>query len=425
MPCKNQNPTDSDSCSATHCVHLFSQVYVDNLGFYQPCCHFRSKVTQDLNSWNHVTDMSPKEYLNSEEMKDFRRRCNEGEKLPECTHCFDLESLGAESMRVRDNRLFHQRRQAAGNAIEQDHLLSLDFRAGNLCNLGCVMCAPSASSKLDALWSQHGADKFARNGSTMSDYQLRVNVKDWYQDPQLYEKIVEGSEHLVQLSLIGGEPLASTHNLKLLKALKPRGKKLYLEITSNGSLVTPEIIELLKPFNTYFKFSMDGIHEVCEYIRYPSDFSVLESKLDLLLQNQISTGIISTISVLNLMNVKAHYLWTRKKAEQHEQKLYFYLANFVHEPDHLNVAHLPENLRQPALEQIHWIQQSLTDSPSPYLETAGTEKALLQYLKQSQGDPEVLRNGWKYIEFYDQVRGTAWQNIAPYLKDVISVGSQI
>lgn len=409
-----------DKVSESHCVHMFTQVHVDNLGFYSPCCHFRSKLRVELDDLTHVTDCSPSEYLNSMEMVEFRKRVNAGEQIPECSHCFDLEEKGSASMRTQDNQIFRSRMNQAGTLPEGKQLLSLDFRAGNLCNFGCVTCSPFASSKLDSLWKQHGAENFAREGTTMGQYNLRVNVVDWYKNPELFDVITSECENIQQLTLVGGEPLASPENLRLLKSLKHRGKDLRLEVSSNGSLISPEIIEILENFQTYFKFSMDGIDDVCEYIRYPADFQVLENNVEMLLDSEIKTGIIVTISVLNLMNLKEQYLWARDKAEKKQNHLIFYMANFVHMPEHLSVAHLPDQLKQKAKMQVEWIQNDLKFNPSNFISTYGSESSLLLFLKNSSEAPEKIRNGWKYIEYYDKVRGTDWKNIAGYLEEVIN-----
>lgn len=405
--------------SSTYCVHLFSQVYIDNLGFYAPCCHFRNKMIVDRNNLQHVTEISPTQYLNSEEMQEFRTQCNENIEIPECQHCFQLEKSGSQSMRLQDNKFFEHRKLRSGSRAKNKELLSLDFRAGNLCNLGCISCAPSASSKLDSLWTQYGAENFAKDGCTMKEYNLRVNVTDWYKDPTLFESISRECENIEQLTLVGGEPLASSENLKLLKALRYRGKSLQLEVSSNGSLINSEVLDLLESFQTYFKFSMDGVYEVCEYIRYPADFDVLEKNLNQLLSRDIEAGLIVTVSVLNLMNIKDQYLWARKKADHHQRKLYFYMANFVHQPDHLCAAHLPRELKLRAIDQLLWIKNDLESNPSDFLITLGSESSLINFLENSNEAPEKIQAGWKFVEYYDKVRGNSWRSVAPYLKQLI------
>lgn len=401
--------------SKTYCVNLFSQVYVDNLGYLHPCCLFDSDAWEPP-AQHHISRTSPEDFLAGEFMQSLRDLATKGTSVPGCSACYSQESVGTKSLRQYDNEFASWKVRDP----KQTSLTSLDLRGGNLCNFACQTCSPYASSKLDSLWREHGSENFSSTDRSMD---LRISdeeEKQWLTKPQTLDNLVKLGQSLKGLSLAGGEPMLNPVLISLLKFLRPRQKSLRLEVISNGSIVTDEIIELLENFDTLFRFSMDGIGKTCEYIRFPCKFTELEKNLDRLLNSKIKVVIVSTVSVFNLLNLKEQYLWLREKARAHKKDIYFLLSNIVHSPEHMDVLHMDSNTRVKAISLLQEVSELQKDKVPFGIETGGSEQQLINYLKSDTGNPGKIQNGWKYVEYYDRIRGNSWKTVAPWMLSTLS-----
>ena len=404
---------DNSEISPTYCVNLFSQVATETLGYLVPCCQFEGDIMKSEWTRFHLENTSAKEFFNSEPIKEMRRKASCGEKIDGCRKCYELESSGIKSMRQRDNQEQQETVGKVGTKEHQDVIYSFDFRAGNICNLGCVMCNPSTSSKLDSLFTEHGAKSFSPKFQTLNDLGPIYDFKGWSKNDELIEPLLEDIEQVTRLWLMGGEPLLNKSSFRLLDRLKDKGKDLELEISTNVTIMNDEILEKLKRFNTRIKCSIDGTGSVLNYIRYPADGSEIEANLIKIIESDIPFDVVYTVNVLNIFEIENFVYWLNGLGEKAGKSISLGLANIVIYPDYLDIRNLPSEVKVRATEELKALL-----SMQKGLRRVDFENgvySVIDFLNQD-GDFEVLKSGWKYLEKFDEVRGLNWKNIVPQLE---------
>ena len=398
--------------SKTYCVHLFSQVATDNLGYLRPCCQNEIGVFNKNKQRIHLEMMTPMEFFNSDPIKDMRRKASSGERIEGCQSCYDMEDNGVTSMRQRDNEKYQWIIEEVGDKIDQPKIHSLDFRAGNLCNLGCVMCGPSASSKLDKLFKEHGSATFSYFHENMDEFRQDHDIRTWYKNPEIIEGILNDTREISKLWLLGGEPLYNDVNFRLLDRLKGKGKDLELEVSTNVTRVSPEIIETLEHFKTVLKCSIDGTGATSDYIRFPSKFSEIEENLIALAKARLKLELVFTVSALNIFNIGEFCHWLQELGDKHNRVFDVGFSNIVTAPNYLDPRNLPADLKDEAINAIKSIAGEVESGGR--VRTWGTLDHLAEFTA-SDGDFQIMKDGWKYLDNFDKHRGNDWRAAAPKL----------
>jgi organic radical activating enzyme len=187
---------------------------------------------------------------------DIRQSVIDDKQHPSCQSCWAREASGDVNSRrsiYQYDDFFHDL-----NAADSFQLEHLDLRWSNTCNLNCVYCGPSLSSKWVDL---RGMTQKFRIFPTVSDEDL-INLKF--------------------LQLAGGEPFLIKENFDLLERLLKINPSIKIEVTTNLTLIgTSKIYQLLKNFdNVTFVISFESIGRRFEYIRNGAKWSEFRSNLD-------------------------------------------------------------------------------------------------------------------------------------------------
>jgi MoaA/NifB/PqqE/SkfB family radical SAM enzyme len=135
--------------SSTFCIYPWDHLATLTDGSIVPCC-----VAVNDRSMS-VRNTSFKEAWNSSKMRDMRKDMLAGKTVDACSRCYEEESCGIESHRVLSNRFYENMLGSFDSLIDatkpDGHLSSpiksVDLRLANNCNLQCVMCAPTESTK--------------------------------------------------------------------------------------------------------------------------------------------------------------------------------------------------------------------------------------------------------------------------------------
>jgi sulfatase maturation enzyme AslB (radical SAM superfamily) len=151
---------------------------------------------------------------------------------------------------------------------------------------------------------------------------------------------------------MGGEPLYSDQNVECLRYLidnHPNCKQLKIRYSSNGSIYpSDEVQALWKKFKrVVLNFSLDGVGERFDYLRWPLKWYRVERTIDQLIKNtDITVNIFSTINPLNVLYFNEIDTWAKETIPA---------DRFLH-PDRpvkhnrcfnpLDLEHAPEELRE-------------------------------------------------------------------------------
>jgi len=277
-------------------------------GFIRMCCMtnvapFSFLTKENGDNYNAKTDEIPR---NHEYYKLIRSKMLSGERPKMCRQCWVMEDSGMVSNRVAANIHFYpEMAEMASELTKQDGTINpkdfpikyYDLRLGNLCNSRCIICNENNSS----MWGK---------------------VIDWSDgklDTPYLKELIENAEHIDRIYLTGGEPMISKNNWQLLDLLIEKGysKNIHLDYNSNGVLMKKEFLEKWKHFkNVGIGFSIDGIGEVYEKIRYPSKWESIAKNLQLFNDfagENTHASFAMTILSLNILNVIDLFKWYYNK----------------------------------------------------------------------------------------------------------------
>lgn len=279
-----------------YCPLMWQQVATTTEGNFRPCCNFqwqeKNEESHFSQGWNNIKDV----------LNPFKEQMNKSIKIKECNYCWDLESKGQDSTRTIALRYMEN---------TTDTIKRIDYKLGNLCNLGCRMCEPFSSSVLqneilnnaDIEWLQ--ADKESAN----YDY----NKRTWF--VTALEQALEFPE-IDTMKFTGGEPFSIPEVQDFLKQF-PRKETTEVQFVTNALLINDKRIELLKKFKrVHLTVSCDGIEDLYEYIRWPGKWEKFESKYLQLVNEGFDITVGITVSAFNIYYMPEILDYFYKKDQQ-------------------------------------------------------------------------------------------------------------
>lgn len=288
-----------------------------------PCCRFH----------NRFLAPGDKENINTYDatFADVRETMMRDEWHPGCYKCKADEDAGKTSMRTEADQFF-----AEFNDIPK--LEYLEITVGRLCNLACITCGPEFSTKWDDdtvalnLQSQDFIDKLKQN-----------------QELDLDNLDVDLLKDLKHIKVTGGEPFLHKQFLRFVVKLAKIGlaPQIHIEIFTNCTWwpAKTDYDALLQFKKISINASIDGIGEINDFLRYPSQWDKVESTLDkwIALREQFG-GVdsekveVKTATTINVVN--AVYMYEFMNWARFNKNIEVVLQN-VYEPNYLSISHWP------------------------------------------------------------------------------------
>jgi sulfatase maturation enzyme AslB (radical SAM superfamily) len=245
-----------------------------------------------------IQSNSLEEVWNSEKMLAVRKQILSGEKPDVCRPCFDLEDQGVESLRQRHvNGVIPEARinlyPTALDQLREDYTMPFEFptmeiKINNLCNLKCRMCNPLDSTSWQD-WDVVKPFYEKENNYLVPTIAKLVRKPGQYIGPfedtdhwwESFEKLLP---HFRRVEFAGGEPLMDPQHYKILDMLKPYGKNIEIKYATNATTLGITKGRTIHDYWPYFRsvavnVSIDGIHDVYNYIRGNGDFSQIETNI--------------------------------------------------------------------------------------------------------------------------------------------------
>lgn len=154
------------------------------------------------------------------------------------------------------------------------------FNPGNICNLACVTCGPSASSR----WKHECGLPIPKGNPVDLDL-----------------GILEDAKNLKSIVIGGGEPVLNFSTETFLKNANPEQDIL---VHFNGTVLPgPDFLTASSRFeNIRYCFSLDGVGDRFEYLRWPARWSQVVKNILFLVDtapDNIQFSVNTTISQLN------------------------------------------------------------------------------------------------------------------------------
>jgi len=268
-------------------------------------------LTEEYNSIldkEELKGLSPYDIFHHEKFQDLRKNLLNNKRDPRCSTCWNQEDKGIMSHRMYTRWQFPEE-------FKTD-LKEIDISLSNKCNLACRMCNVGSSHQIaedvDKLKKNKKFEMFeiAANNS-LNSHNLPRNVNENY----LIQWIYKNTDKIKIFKASGGEPLYDNNIINLLQKFVNTGnsKETELCLTTNGMLITNDIIKLMNKFKIQrHSFSIDGVDSTYDYIRHKSNFLTLEKNLKQWYKNSTNLYAINVnfvLSALNLGNIVDFLEW--------------------------------------------------------------------------------------------------------------------
>lgn len=400
--------------SKTFCIlpWIHAATYTDGSALL--CCVAKNSGNLNLNN------MTVKEVWNSQHFKNARLSMLAGEQFSACDHCYKEESSGIKSHRINENNLWSRELGAdylqdlvdntnPDGSVNND-LITIDLRLGNTCNLQCLMCRPVDSSKwvkdakiltntlkTEAKWDwKHKLENYSTNNF------------EWYKNEEFWISFFESASDIKHIIFGGGEPLYIKEHKEIIKQLVDRGlsKNIELRYHTNGTIYNQEIVDLWEHFkHVEVMISLDGYNEVNSYIRYPSEWNVIEKNLELYdnTSEKIDPKILCTVQAININFLPEFADWLlsknyKKISKKHHGGLFH--PGILHWPQYLCVKVLPEDAKIQ-------ISKKLLDYASRHPDILQLQKfkSLVEFMN-SEDTSSMLPQTIDYLDNIDDLHAT-------------------
>ena len=265
------------------------------------------------------------------------------------------------------------------DGIPDSKIAWLDIQADITCNGGCLICGPWNSSYWQSELARYGEFQVSKTVNT-----LKQNVE------KIFDTLDVSELKLIQF--LGGEPFLSDVDKFALPYIK-NPEQCEIKYTTNGS-VYPQAdrIQRWEDFKSVLiNFSIDGIGERFEYLRYPLKWNKVHDNVRRLIDNtgdNVRFHINHTLTPLNIFYYNEFEQWVDKT---------FPKNRFVGVHAHsaygvMSVSSSGAKLRE-KIKQVYGAEHNLT--------------------KMLEDNPRTNNEFWKYIATWDRRRSQRWQLAFP------------
>lgn len=358
-------------------IHAVYNPYDPNKekGRILPCCRFNSRASVETEDVNDPLE-------NSELFKKIQHELSNGIKSVGCERCWKDENIGEESYRQGSNR--HFKHLIDSGQYKEKKLRYLEITPSNLCNLACRSCSSNFSSKWVPIDNFIASDRQKKS----------VAFTDW---------TTLDLSNLIELKLMGGEPMMLESNRRLLKFLQEKNKlkDIHLHfITNLTKSLSDEWKELLMECRRVSIFvSIDGIGNLNEYIRSGSSWKTTEKNLLSIIEfSKVNTSIIvSSNSVISLFNVNKTL-----ELESYFQKLGIrYFLDTTSFPTHIDCKILPDSIKNKLIE-------------------IGVPKLIEKNLLEKKENPKIVQNFFDNIDKLDRYHKKHFREYNPEMYELLA-----
>ena len=316
------------------CPMPWGAIYIDPTGSVDHCCI-------SYNSLGNVKENTLSEIVGTKKNIAIKSDMLDGKKSAGCYKCYSPDG-GSGGDYLRNTQLRQFENWLPDFSIydnpENFQLQYADLRMRNTCNYACVYCGPVFSSTWAAELKQ-----FVNTDNTS----INTVLEFFYDNISTIKKVY----------LAGGEPLLIKENELLLERLLEVNPDCTLLVNTNLSVIEGNrIFELLTKFNSvHWLISVDDIEQRYNYIRYPGNWDLFSSNLDILTRTAPQTHLILFNMVYTGLNAKSIFNCVR----------FLLNSGYAKNPEFINLSYVngghvptwldPRVLPAPYLDQVRLI----------------------------------------------------------------------
>ena len=241
--------------------------------------------------------------------------------------------------------------------------------------------------------------------------------------------------NMKQLYFAGGENTIIPEHYELLETCVKKGYAggIDLRYNSNGIELPEKLFQLWKEFRSVvFHFSLDSIYDQNNYIRFPSDFSLLERNLKRLDEtpDSVFVTIACAVQVLNIYYIPEFIKWKLatgfKKVNVWPKSAGLIDTHFVYHPAHLNVKILPQWFKKEVVKKFEalylWLEKEFKGHRGFLNDPYGIKrlKGMCQFML-SEDWSNRMPQFQEYISRMDRIRGTDFKKTFPEMAELLDV----
>lgn len=401
----------------SYCSLAWVGITTDPDGSLRPCCVSDDKVTKDDGSLYNLGVDKLEDIYNSTFYKNLRQDMLDGKLIPGCETCYSNEKYGRESRRLINNNTFID--QKFTDTHSDIKIQYLDMRLGNQCNLKCRMCSPMNSSMVEEEFNKHPdpvLDRFYLKSE--------ISVENWFETETFDNNINPHLSDIVTLYMTGGEPTLIKKNYDIMQRLIDNGQheKLTLIINTNMTNTNPKFYALLKQFKkVIIQMSIDAIDDLAYYIRYPTDFKVVDKTIhDLLsLGDNITLRAGPVIQTLNLNKLVDLFEYCENINKKYKRLVIDIRPGFVFLPSHNDITYLPKQYKMDCFRKIYmWMMQNCKYQSQQFKNTIN---ALKGKCYEDNLDTDKIKDFLAFNTALDNIRNMKLQDYNKELYDAIKI----
>ena len=386
----------------TKCVDAWSSLETNCEGEVKLCCMSKNNLFPK----KHVGVVSLDSYVNSPVLKEIREYMLAGKWHPNCKLCKIEEEAGRSSKRIRDNEQF-KGYDEIGKKLNQP--IILDLKLGTKCNISCRTCGYFNSSG----WVKENmffADDYTKK--TISKFQEQVDLAYSEDNANLWDVFDKWLPNLKHIDMYGGEPMLIKKQWEIIKKSADLGysKNQSIHYNTNGTIFKPEYMDILKKYKLVdIQFSIDGIFNMFEYLRYPAKWNRVYANMIKYKEmagdaDNIKYNVCITISIYNIyyLDVIVDFV---------VNKLGFNVwLNLVHNPEYFSIINVPDQVKPIVVNKL---EKNYNKKLIRQL------KPILHLMKSTPCDNDVFNKFKKVTAQHDLYRNQSFEKTFPEFAELI------
>ncbi|MGF1462627.1 MAG: twitch domain-containing radical SAM protein [Maricaulaceae bacterium] len=400
----------------SYCALFWRGLDVADKGGFRVCCSYdgglEAKGRPALFERDSVTTV-----MTDPHMAALRAASLAGEPIPGCRACYAKEDAGARSDRqiynqAADIDLGEDARTAYAEGRADPEVSFLSLHLGSTCNLACRMCRPEASSRIAADPVHAG---WAQAVGASQGGLVRRGRAGWARD--LDQMFADGigacADTLRVVQISGGEPFVMSEFTAVLDRLIDAGAAPHIELAAptNATQVTDRHLAQLAQFKSVrLRLSLDGVHGLNDYVRWPAVWERVEpvvDRLETLANVRLAVGF--TLNAYNVFGAADVFTWSVARGFRFEYGV-------VTSPRYLDTAVLPDAVRRQAAEHLDARAQSHADARDVN-QLQGLGRLLRE---QAWAGPDRLKEFMTFTNDMDATRGQSFAQAEPRLHALIA-----
>jgi len=329
--------------------------------------------------------MSDVPLIDKQSSDALREKIWAGEKVENCTKCYELENKNVISPRQKETfsvfKDLEIRNHFLTDHSPEYHPFFIDLRVDNKCNLACISCHPDTSS----LWAK----------------ELNIPIQEVKHNID-YNTILQSKK----LYMAGGEPLIIDEYLKIINLIADKNPDIELVINTNLTSIDDATIGSIKKIKkASLIISVDSFGAVNEYHRYPLKWDKFTRNLDAIADSKIPVSfntVIDAVSIFGFDNL--HLL---------EHYPHHWNLCILTTPHALMLKNIPVHLKELARKKLKNLEntkfyksdikfRSTVDSCVLEINKDGDSKELSQYIQSIDNRRKINHENYLGVNLIEQ-----------------------